>query len=93
MITINGKNYEQKEVQQKKSNLSPKMNMLMMMAMAFSGNSFGGTVKAKGECNVDIVKEFGLIQLKKSNLSRSQRDLVVFQFNKHFVEVVSSNNA
>ena len=79
MITINGKNYEQKQVR-----IDPKMNMYILMAMAFGGHAF----KSKGECYVDIAEEFGLIQLKKSNLSRSKRDWVVSQFNEMFVEVI-----
>ncbi len=33
---------------------------------------------------IDIVKEFGLIQLKKSNLSKSERDYVVSRFNNKY---------
>lgn len=95
MIEINGKNYERKQIAQSTHpKMTSKMAAFLMMSMAFSGMNMGGGSNLDKElADIDIVKEFGLIQLKKSNLSRSKRNWVVYQFNKHFVEVVSSNNA
>jgi|LakMenE01Jun11ns_1017448.scaffolds.fasta_scaffold7259039_1 hypothetical protein len=94
MITINGKNYEQKQIAQNNTpKMSSKMAAFLMMGMVLSGMDMGGGSNLNKElADIDIVKEFELIQLKKSNLSREKRNWVVCQFNKHFVEVVPSNN-
>jgi heme oxygenase len=93
MIEINGKIYERKPmVQNNTPKMTSKMAAFLMMGMVLSGVNIGGNNISKELENIDIIKEFGLIQLKKSNLSRSKRDWVVYQFNKHFYEVLSSNN-
>ena len=91
MITINGINYERKQMPQNNTpRMSSKMAAFLMMSMAFSGMDMGGGSNLNKElADIDIIKEFGLIQLKKSNLSRAKRDWVVRQFNSNFVEVVS----
>lgn len=84
MIEINGIAYKQKEQPKRKP-----MSKAMMMLMALSSlDPYGGYgQKQKETPNVDIVKEYGLIQLKKSLLSKSQRDWVVWQFEKNFERV------
>lgn len=39
--------------------------------------------------NIDIIKEYGLIQLKKSDLSKSQRDIVVKEFEKTYKQITN----
>jgi hypothetical protein len=87
VIEINGVKYQQKE-QPKRKPMSKTMAALLMMASAF-GSLDPYAKKPKKTPQVDIVKEYGLIQQKKSNLSKSQRDWVVWQFEKHFERVPS----
>ena len=63
--------------------MSKTMTTMLMMAAAF-GSLDPYAKKPKQTPQVDIVKEYGLIQQKKSNLSRSQREWVVWQFEKNF---------
>ena len=86
-IEINGVKYQQKE-QPKRKPMSKTMTTMLMMASAF-GSLDPYAKKPKETPKVDIVKEYGLIQQKKSNLSRSQRDWVVWQFEKNFERVPS----
>ena len=37
---------------------------------------------------INLIKEFELVQLKKSNLSRSKRDLIEVRFNMAYKEVL-----
>lgn len=93
MIEINGIKYTEREIPSPKKRSSSAINELLMMyglayqLMSIGGNSGSKTSKMPGECSVDIVKEFALIQQKKSTLSRSQRDYVVFRFNKTFIPI------
>jgi hypothetical protein len=82
IIELNGIKYQQIE-QPKRKPMTKTMLSMLMMAEAFNSlDPFNK--KPKATPKVDIVKEFGLIQLKKSNLSRNQREWVVWQFNKNF---------
>lgn len=76
IVEVNGIKYTQKE--QPKKRLNP-----MIMGMIYGGLNFINKERPK----VDIVKEYGLIQEKKSNLSRSNRDWVVSQFEKNFTKL------
>ena len=89
-LEINGVKYRQKE-QQKRNPMGKTMTTLLMMASVFDSLD-PYAKKPKETPNVDIVKEYGLIQQKKSNLSKSQRDWVVWQFEKNFEPVLNSNN-
>ena len=86
-IEINGIKYQQKE-QPKRKPMSKTMTAMLMMASAFCSLD-PYAKKPKETPKVDIVKEYGLIQLKKSTLSKSQRDWVVWQFEKNFERVPS----
>lgn len=78
-LEINGIKYKKIEKQQRKP-LSKNAQKLLIMAAAFGGLDLG--LSNKNMPNVDIIKEFGLIQNKKSSLSRKERDYVVFKFNQ-----------
>lgn len=86
-LEINGIRYAEIEKQPKKQ-MSSSVAKVVMMATMFSGmtgnGSGGGTRKRP---SVDLIKEFELIQQKKSKLSRNDRDWVVFQFNKRFKQI------
>ncbi len=77
-IEINGIKYQQKE--QPKKPMSRTLMAMMVM---------GGGSRQKETPNVDLVEEYGLIQQKKSTLSKSQRDWVVWQFEKNFERMPS----
>ena len=64
------------------------MYAMLMMASSFSSLD-PYSKKPKETHQVDIVKEYGLIQRKESTLSKSQREWVVLQFEKHFERVPS----
>jgi hypothetical protein len=87
-IEINGKQYLpiEREEKKKKSFLNGKMG-LMLMAYGMVGAGMCGSSRTVERPQVDIVKEFGLIEQKKSQLTRSQRDWVCQQFRRNFKEV------
>lgn len=83
ILEINGVRYTPRErYEQPKSSKLPTM-MAMMLCMS------GGVPEmktTKRPC-VDVVKEFGLIQIKQSKLSRSDRDWVEHQFNLEYKRI------
>lgn len=79
-VEVNGIKYQKVE----RVPLSRNAGKLLMMATMFGGFP---TTKSKPTPNVDLVEEYGLIQLKKSNLNRAQRDWVVYKFEKTFKPV------
>jgi hypothetical protein len=86
-IEINGVKYQQKE-QPKRKPMSKSLMTLFFMAEMAGSFGMGGGSSQKETPNVDVVKEYGLVQQKKSNLSKSQRDWVVWQFEKNFERVL-----
>ena len=83
MIEVNGITYIEKK-QSSGGYLSPRLRALFMMTLAFGSLSYGMGLKQKERPEVNIIEEFGLIELKKSNLSKNNRDWVVRQFNSRF---------
>ena len=81
---INGKKY--KRIENKKTRMPELPPILMMMSLMAGIMEYGGRRKPEMP-SVNIVKEFQLIQQKKSKLSKSQRDRVEQQFNSNFYEV------
>jgi len=78
---------EYKRIQQKTPKASKGLSTIMMMTAMFSPviDMYGGGNYSRSlPSNIDIVKEFELIQQKKSNLSRWERDQVVRIFNQNF---------
>ena len=85
-IEINGKKYQ--KIERKEKQYSGSMPKMMMMAMMFmSMHTMLNGSRSKETPKVDIVKEFELIQQKKSKLSKSQRDWVENQFLNNFREI------
>ena len=62
------------------------MNEFLMMSAMFGGLN-SATPKTRQRPNVNLVEEYKLIQQKKSNLSKSDRDWVEHQFNRRYKEV------
>lgn len=87
VIDVDGKKY--KPVEEDKPLRSGKsMSKVMLMAAVFGwaeGDFGSGSKKERPE--VDIVEEFKLIQKKKSQLSKSNRDWVEFQFHSMYNEI------
>ena len=84
-MEINGITYEQIPQEQPKKVGKTLSKLLMMGAMFEYTNPYSQRAsKPKPLPTNDLVKEFELIQLKKSNLSRSERDMVVKAFNKYY---------
>jgi len=87
MIEVNGIHYREKENKEPRNpRMSGRMAQIYAMAMLIGGD-MGMGHKEPERPNVDIVKEYGLIQLKKSGLSKSQRDWVVWVFEKNFERI------
>lgn len=84
-IEINGIKYQQNEPE-KRSRAGSRMLALSSMMLAMSGVGMPSFSERKRP-SVDIVKEYGLIQLKQSNLSRNDRDWVVYQFERHYTKL------
>lgn len=88
-IEVNGVKYRLKEEKKEKSFYTSK-TMLMLQALTIMSGSYLDTSKKSSSEKVgdeNIIKEFGLIQQKKSNLSKSERDYVVWKFNKLFERI------
>jgi hypothetical protein len=85
---LNGKLYVKKE--QSRPIFSRKMGMLMAMAQISSGLMYGGSNEPERP-KVNLIEEYGLIEQKKSKLSKSQRDWVVSQFKKYYQEITNEN--
>ena len=85
MIIVNGIEYEKIEIERGRQS-GKTLSKLLMMSAAFQyfDPRVGSPRNAKQPPVSDIVKEFELIQLKQSKLSRADRDLVVSIFNRNY---------
>jgi len=84
MIEIKGIQYEEIPKPEQKRMNRHTMELMILSGMYYTPFMGGREVRHREKPNIDIVKEFELIQDKKSNLSRSQREWVVYQFNKKY---------
>lgn len=88
IVEVNGVKYQRIPKEEKQQ--SRLTSQWMMMAMALGGlpgmYGMGGNRSSSGP-DVDIVNEYTLIRQKKSNLSRKERDWVVYTFEKNFKKV------
>lgn len=97
-INVNGVLYTPREQENEQKPKMPKqIGGLLGLAALFSGiaGGFDGYYpkqKRKERPNVDIAKEFALIQQKKSALSRASRDWVVHQFHLIYEIVKPEDN-
>lgn len=85
IVEILDKKYEPIVVE-KKNNIGRFYSQILAMGVIFDSFS-DNPIKTRSRPSVDIAQEFELIQQKKSKLSRSDREWVVYQFHKHFKEV------
>jgi hypothetical protein len=92
-FTVNGERYvpiekETSRSNYRKSKLAQVAEMLATPYLPYIDN-FGYTSKIdrKLSSNIDIIKEYGLIQLKKSTLSSWERNAVVRMFERNYKKV------
>ncbi len=83
-IEVNGEFYE--EIQHERGRTPKRMPAFLMVAMMMGGLP---SIKEPERPDVDIVKEYGLIQLKKSRLIRSQREWVISVFESNYRKIKS----
>jgi GTPase SAR1 family protein len=79
-IEVEGVKYREIE----KPKVNGRIAQIMLMAQMMGGY---GESREPQRPDVDIISEYKLIQQKKSNLSRSQRDWVVSQFHSRYEEI------
>ncbi len=84
-ITVNGVEYERIQHKQPKGNRTASKWLMAAAMLAAPMMNYGGSNYSRSlPSNIDIVKEFELIQQKKSKLSKWERDQVVHIFNQNF---------
>lgn len=84
-VTVNGVDYEAIERENK---YNKQFSTIMAMAAAMGSMAgFGGGYERKLPQGIDIVKEFELIQQKKSRLSKWERDAVEAVFNRTYKQI------
>ncbi len=77
-LIINGKKYIQNPKRESKSYL---------LSTIFKAYDYYTGYYGRELNKINIITEFELIQQKESKLSKSIRDWVESQFNKHFIEI------
>jgi hypothetical protein len=89
VFEVNGITYTEKPV--KKSSYPGGYSKILTTMLAFGflsgGYPFSQKSSSQKTPETDIVKEYGLIQQKKSSLTRREREYVVYQFEKTFQKV------
>ena len=91
-IEINGVKYTPRPQEERSKSVGGKgvYGTYLMMAMALGGMGMYGGVTTRNEMDrmkgIDIVREFELIQQKKSSLSHAMRNRVEWHFNKMYVK-------
>ena len=83
-ITVNGVEYETIEEKSNNSKAFSKIAQLELMAMSMGGYYGEGGYNRKLPDGINIVTEYGLIQLKKSRLSKWERDAVEITFKRTY---------
>lgn len=90
-VSVNGIKYKQNEPEQK-SRMSSRLLALTSIAKAVSGMGMP-SIHERKRPSVDIVKEFELIQNKKSNLSKNDRDWVEYMFHRNYTLYVEDSGS
>ena len=89
LIDVDGVKYRQKK---RESFPKTQSKILTMMSMFSAFDPYLSREKQFNAPKVDIVSEYKLIRQKKSNLTKSQRDWVVHQFELNFELVSNKQN-
>lgn len=82
-ITINGIGWNAKQDTKKVGNISSIVSFLATFN-CFDSNVFGNSYQRNLPKGLDIIKEYGLIELKQSKLSKWERERVISIFEKNF---------
>ncbi len=85
MITINGIQYEQRDLGTPHPN--GRMSRVMLASLMVAAASLSGVSNSPGKSPmpvVDLEMEFAFIQAKKSKLSKRERDWVEQQFHRRY---------
>ena len=86
IIDINGVQYLRRE-HNSISNKHRTISKILMMSMLLGNMGYiNNVMEDKDISNIDIIKEYKLIQIKKSNLSKSKRDWVEYQFRLNYIK-------
>ena len=86
IIDINGVQYVHRE-HNSINNRKKTINKILMISMLFGNMGYiNNVMEDKDISNIDIIKEYKLIQIKKSNLSKSKRDWVEYQFRLNYIK-------
>ena len=83
-IQVNGKTYQ--EVRQLKNN-SKALAHAIIIIETYGAGLFNVPKTRQLRDDIYIVEEFGKIERKVSNLSKWERDVVVFEFHQKYKEV------
>ena len=83
-IEINGIEYQ--KIEKRETRSSEMAGYLVAMASMFGG-SIGSGSKPRERPTVNLIEEYGLIQKKKSKLSRNNRDWVIYQFERQYKRI------
>lgn len=84
-IEVNGIKYRQIHHDTPKSG---KFKMVTAMMAAYMPSvDFGGSDYVRKRPKVDLIKEYGLIELKQSKLCRADRDWIVWQFERNYKKI------
>jgi len=92
-VIINGVEYQQIEIPEKKSKGSRAILAGLSMAIPYMMQSYDSSPRSRSLPPVNLVKEFELIQQKKSKLSKWERDQVVKIFNQRYTVVTPPPDA
>ncbi len=87
LFEVNGVMYVRKPEPPRMGRRMPAALMGLMMMYDSLGYGQYGTGPKKQRPNVDVPTEYGLIQQKKSKLSKSERDYVVRVFEENYVKL------
>ena len=87
-VNINGVNYEKIELNRNSNRAYSRIVQIAAMAASFGAmDMYGNQYERKLPEGINIVKEFELIQQKKSRLSKWERDAVEVVFNRNYKKV------
>lgn len=84
IVEVNGIKYQSVDEPKRRPLSKIAMVAIMMGAMYGIGSSKPVSSKLSMSDGFDFVKEYGLIKNKESKLTKSQRDYVIWYFEKHF---------
>jgi thioredoxin reductase len=86
---VNGVRYAPNKLEESNPKMSGKMASMLAMAEMFGAMDYGGRYERTLPKSVNIIKEYGLIQLKQSKLSKWEREQVVRIFEQNYKKLTT----